>query len=215
MAVTQNTFILTDQGYIRARHISTQRVWDGYSFVPFTPEPVVKANMITVTLSDGSSVRCSEDHEFTLPYGIRTSDLELGTRLNKPQWPVIEGSHKQNISMYEQGCYSGSVWITENSRPKTWVPHNMSSCDKLDWIRGLLNRDMFISKNHSFLMAAKYLLNTTGRNAFVRPFHERWMLQDYPIDKVPFVRPLTIKKSGTEHNLISTATSCVFDGVYC
>ena len=109
--VTGDTLILTDQGYVEIGSVVGKevRVWNGETWSNVTPFSTGENPLVTVYLSDGTSLTCTPYHEFILAGGIRVQAEELkpGERLEKFSMPVVQGGEDYPVDAYSQGFYSG------------------------------------------------------------------------------------------------------------
>lgn len=135
--VSFNTTILTDKGHEKIGLLvgKTVNVWNGFEYSRVVPKQTgTNQNMVTIGLSDGSELRCTTAHKFILENGsrVQADQLSIGTKLEKSEWPTIDGSSKYNIDMYGQGFFSGDGWIKKETggqyislyADKKNIPHN-------------------------------------------------------------------------------------------
>ena len=127
--VIGETEILTRDGYRRIDSVIEQEleVWNGFEWSMVTPK-ITGTNqpLVTVSLSDGRTLTCTEYHNFHIAKGyggdseqIRAVDLNPGMKLIKHSFPMIEhGLKLQNA--YTQGFVSAEgmdgydfVWVYE------------------------------------------------------------------------------------------------------
>lgn len=113
--VIGETEILTREGYIRIDSVVDREVevWNGFEWSKTTPKVTGKNQpVVTVTLSDGRVLTCTEYHTFHIAkgytgdsYKVKAKDLESGMKLIKHSFPIIEsGAELKNA--YTQGFVS-------------------------------------------------------------------------------------------------------------
>lgn len=98
--VTGDTEILTPEGYVRIDNVIDQEIeiWNGFEWSMVTPKVTGRNQpILTVTLSDGKSLTCTEYHRFEISIdyngnqkSILARDLEPGMKIIKHQYPIIE-----------------------------------------------------------------------------------------------------------------------------
>lgn len=93
--VAGGTMILADDGYVAIESVVDQevRVWNGSQFSTVTPKVTgTDQEIYDLVFSDGSNLSCTPYHKFILEDGSRVEikDLELGAKLSKFSYPVIE-----------------------------------------------------------------------------------------------------------------------------
>lgn len=101
--VAGDTEILTKDGYRAIKDlvgVSTD-VWNGFEWSTVVPRITGhNRKMVTVTLSDGRSLRCTENHKWVIVTGYNSSqtqerisaiDLIPGQKLLKHEFPIVEG----------------------------------------------------------------------------------------------------------------------------
>lgn len=111
LCVAPETTILTDKGHIRIDSLVDQsvNVWNGKQW----SEVVVRKTgsdqkLVTVTLSNGAKIECTEYHKFILSDGTRVSAKELtpGTKLIKSSFPVLKDGEDFKYA-YTHGAFCG------------------------------------------------------------------------------------------------------------
>ena len=111
------TEILTNVGYIPIDELIGQQVlvWNGFEFSEVEPRATGHNQpLVTVTLSSGQSLTCTEYHEFVIALDykgatkrVRATDLEPGMKLIKTSYPVItQGETIHPDRAYTQGFVS-------------------------------------------------------------------------------------------------------------
>ena len=111
--VAYETPILTlEHGYTPIGEIVNQdvHVWNGECWSLTTPRVTGEnQSMVSVTLSDGSHLRCTRAHKFVLSDGSKrdAEDLSKGDKLIKHTWPTIVEGVNPEIDPYSQGFFSG------------------------------------------------------------------------------------------------------------
>lgn len=109
--VTSDTKVLTDKGHYPIKDLIEKpiSIWNGYKFSQVIPKLTAKSQeLMEVTFSNGSKLRCTPYHKFILKNDERVEckDLKLGDKIQKCEMPVINGS-KEIENAYTQGFYSG------------------------------------------------------------------------------------------------------------
>lgn len=113
--VPAGTEILTRYGYKPIDSLLNQKVdiWNGFEWSPVVPHKTGEnQKLVTVTLSSGQTLTCTEGHEFeiALDYDGTTQrvyayDLEPGMKLIKTNYPVLDEGHLLPLA-YTQGFIS-------------------------------------------------------------------------------------------------------------
>lgn len=121
--VTGDTLILTDEGYVPIidRVGLPTNVWNGHEYSIVIPKRTGKnQDILHVTLSDGSSLNVTPYHKFILKDlgRVEAKDLEIGDKLEKCEYPVIEGYDIPSLDMYTQGFFSGDGYISKSEGRK-------------------------------------------------------------------------------------------------
>lgn len=67
-------------------------------------------------MSDGSILNVTPYHKFILKDlgRVEAKDLEIGSKLEKCEYPVIEGYDIPSLDMYTQGFFSGDGYISKS-----------------------------------------------------------------------------------------------------
>lgn len=117
--VTGDTLILTDEGYvpIKDRVGFPTNIWNGHEYSIVIPKRTGKnQDILRVTLSDGSVLNVTPYHKFILKDlgRVEAKDLEIGSKLEKCEYPVIEGYDIPSLDMYTQGFFSGDGYISKS-----------------------------------------------------------------------------------------------------
>lgn len=111
--VTGDTLILTNQGYVRIDSVVgvETEIWNGFEWSLVMPQITGENQEIfDLEFSDGTQLACTPYHKFIMADGsrIEAKDMQLGNKLSKFNFPVIEGKHTLNEKIaYTQGFYSG------------------------------------------------------------------------------------------------------------
>ena len=113
--VAGDTPILTEEGWkdIDKCLDNPISVWNGHRWSTVTPRITgYNQPMVTVKLSDGSSLRCTEAHKFILKDSsrVQAKGLVVGAKLEKSIWPVITNKDTSSLDYYAQGFFSGDGW---------------------------------------------------------------------------------------------------------
>jgi ribonucleoside-triphosphate reductase (thioredoxin) len=98
--VSGDTEILTRKGYQRIDSLvdKSVEIWNGFEWSTVTPKITGKNQaMLTVTFSDGRTLRCTEYHTFHIAQcytgkseEVKAKDLQSGMKLIKHELPIIE-----------------------------------------------------------------------------------------------------------------------------
>lgn len=109
--VTPDTPILTDKGYTPIIETVGQKVnvWNGEGWSEVEPRKTGENQpVVTVELSNGRSITCTDYHGFILEDGtkVEAENLKVGDRLAKCEFPVISGQVEVDAP-YTQGFYAG------------------------------------------------------------------------------------------------------------
>lgn len=164
-----DTLLLTDSGYFEIQSLVGQQVnvWNGKRWSAVTPE-ITNHNqeMLKITLSDGSSFRCTKYHNWPVWNNeqetmVQAKDLKEGTQLSKFNLPIVAGViEEQHQYMYFKGF------------DREFVPDCLFSvASRMAWLSGLLDSDTDYEKDgigeiHSesieFLSDTKLMLTTLG-----------------------------------------------------
>jgi len=108
-----DTKILTRNGFKEIQHTIGQKidVWNGYEFSEVEPKITGKnQEMLNVSFSDGSNLKCTKYHKFVLNNDIRieAQNLSIGDKLERFGFPVIDGEKSlPEKEAYTMGFYSG------------------------------------------------------------------------------------------------------------
>lgn len=113
--VPGDTLILTSFGYKTIAECvgNPTVVWNGSEWSTVVPFSTGVNDLVKVTLSDGTSLTCTEYHEFVVAGGVKVQavDLNIGDRLEKFSMPIVRTGEFYDISQgvdgYSQGFYSG------------------------------------------------------------------------------------------------------------
>ena len=120
--VTGDTKVLTSTGHIPIIKLIDKDVdiWNGFKFSKVIPTLTAKdQELYEVTLSNGSSLKCTPYHKFILKDGNRVEckDLKAGAQLQKCEFPIITGT-KDLKNPYTQGFFSGDGFICKDRNAK-------------------------------------------------------------------------------------------------
>lgn len=154
-----DTLVLTENGYIPIKKLTKRgkmvKVWNGHEWSEVLPEVTgYNQNMYRVTLSDGSSGKCTAYHKFIREDGTRVEAKKLkpGTRLSQACYPIIDNPDSIYVARkisYTGGFLSGDHCIeTIKNKNGVWV-----SGDKVN----LINK----------LDCADYTMHHDGRRCFI------------------------------------------------
>lgn len=127
--VVGETKILTDRGYVEIKSTvgSDTTIWNGKEWSSVVPFAVGTHPTLEVLLSNGATIRCTENHKFLTATGTRhageerveAKDLVVGQRLAKYDMPVIQdGTAVYGVDAYSQGFYSGDG---TTGLPRSWL----------------------------------------------------------------------------------------------
>ena len=114
---TGDTPLLTSEGYQPIGDLVGKPVdiWNGAEWSTVSPFSTGTNEIVTVNLSDGTSLDCTPYHKFLIVEGFRNDkaerieaqDLQEGMKLQKWDMPVVEEGEDYSIDAYSQGFYSG------------------------------------------------------------------------------------------------------------
>ena len=98
LCVSGDTLILTDKGWKEIKSLAGQyvNVWNGEQFSKSAVDKTSdKSKLLTVNFSNGSSLKCTENHIFFIQKGIHTlqkpcKELRVGDRIQKYILPIID-----------------------------------------------------------------------------------------------------------------------------
>lgn len=144
--VAGDTEILTKDGYKRIDSVlnKTVQVWNGFEWSTVVPKVTGHDQpMVTVTLSDGRSLRCTEAHKWIVVDGygkhlteerVSAIDLRLGQKLLKAEYPVLEaGKDVGDTFAYTQGFVSAEGM---DGYPYCYVYDTKAMCvSRMGWHR--------------------------------------------------------------------------------
>ena len=127
--VTGDTKILTDKGYIEIKDLVNKEtnIWNGYEFSQVIPTITGRdKEILDIELSNGMVISCTQNHKFVMKDGnkIEAQDLQIGDKLIKWNYPIIEGDNSLNISrkeMYTKGFFSGDGCYQNNERIRNTI----------------------------------------------------------------------------------------------
>lgn len=111
--VTGDTYILTDEGYVKIKNVVDQNIniWNGYQYSSVKPRVTgYNQPMLHIKMSDGSELDCTEYHKFILSDNTRVEakKLIIGDKLKKHYFPVIgSGEDIPEKIAYTQGFFMG------------------------------------------------------------------------------------------------------------
>lgn len=177
--VSGDTLILTSEGYKQIDNLEGKSVsvWNGETFSSTQIRQTgTNMPMKDISFSDGSHLSCTYGHGFYLRNGtkVEASQLQVGDKLLKHSWPIIDSSNIKLEDAYTQGF------------SKTKVPSvDIRLKDRKLWLRGIMDSDGHVtkegnaqisSKNRKFLEDIKLLLNTMGATGTLSPMREHWRL---------------------------------------
>lgn len=115
---TGDTLVLTDIGYKRIDSLigKNTNVWNGFEWSTVIPRVTAEnQEILLVSLSDGSTLKCTPYHSFILKNGskVEAQNLSVGDKLTRFMLPVIAGTEEMS-SPYSRGFYCGDG--TRNTR---------------------------------------------------------------------------------------------------
>jgi ribonucleotide reductase alpha subunit len=147
--VSENTLILTDNGYFRIVDKLNQkiRVWNGKEFSEVIPSITgYNQKMMKITFSDGSELECTPYHGFYTWEGFErdgnsvkkeAKDLIVGDKLEKHEFPTLIKNkiNDTDKSFYTLGFFAGDGFINRNSTTHiSLYGEKKNLLDKLDVI---------------------------------------------------------------------------------
>lgn len=182
--VTGDTPILTKDGYRRIQDTVGHNVviWDGREWVLVEPFSTGHNDTLTVHLSDGTSLTCTDYHKWLIHDGeekrVETRYLKPGDKLAKYDMPVVgdeDFDEEQTSAAYSQGFYSADG---NKDQKFSWVPLEEHSLRyRLEWFAGLMDGDGTVvrydnsdslqlsSVDKAFLLDVRLLLTSMGVQA--------------------------------------------------
>ena len=120
--VTGDTLILTDAGYYPIKMLvgSEVTIWNGYEWSNVIPQVTgLNQPIRRITMSDGSSLDCTDYHKFILSNGerVEAKDLKEGDALVDFEYPIIPGwvGLDEKIA-YTKGFLTGDGCVDERGR---------------------------------------------------------------------------------------------------
>lgn len=115
--VTGDTLILTDKGYQQIKDCVGKEtvIWNGIQWSTVVPFSTGVNPLMLITMSDGTTVKCTPYHAFILQdssrsphYRKEAKDLNEGDKLAKFDMPVVDGTVSDyGVDAYSQGFYQG------------------------------------------------------------------------------------------------------------
>lgn len=110
--VTGDTKILTDKGYLEIKDLVgvQTNIWNGYEWSKVTPKITgYNQKMRHIKLSNGMELDCTNYHKFVMKDGSRVKavDLQVGDKLAKWEYPVIDCFDYDMDNAYTAGFYCG------------------------------------------------------------------------------------------------------------
>ena len=147
LCVAPETLILTDKGQFPIKELAGKRVrvWNGDGFSESdVVQTGVEQELLTVELSNGSTLTCTPYHKFLISEGytdtssiadatrIDAQDLKSGMKLKKSALPTLAGDSTLDFKdPYTHGFFCGDGTYTTSHRPqlclygekKALVPH--------------------------------------------------------------------------------------------
>lgn len=126
--VAPETEILTSSGYkpIVETVGEETEIWNGENWATVVPYAAGEAELVRVTLTDGSYLDCTWNHRWVIDGKgfVETSDIKVGDKLQKFDMPVVVSGDDPQIDAYSQGFYSGDgtkgykrSWVYEPKYP--------------------------------------------------------------------------------------------------
>jgi len=114
LCVHPDTKILTNSGNKRIADLEDEQVtiWNGFEWSDvFVKKTNVDQELLEVSVSNGSSLKCTPYHKFWIKEDgkeslIEAKDLDVGMKIVKHRMPIIEGQEELDLA-YEQGFYQG------------------------------------------------------------------------------------------------------------
>ncbi len=186
--VAGDTPILTDKGYVKiGEHVGEMlNVWNGSEFSEVEIRKTGEDQpMVTVTLSDGSTLRCTEAHRFVDAEGGRVNaiDLKEGTELLRGGWPVIDGEVMEaELDYYAQGFFSGDGWVDSACGAQRIALYGNKRAIEHDWAA---------MSHHTYQVAGTYPnSDNTRQRDYLRYKPGTFLAKEY----VPIDAPLEAKR---------------------
>jgi ribonucleoside-diphosphate reductase alpha chain len=120
--ISGDTLVLTDKGHLPIDQLLDAPIhaWNGHEWSTVQPQYTGDKDIYLVTFSDGSVLRCSNNHKFHIQKGynkgsgkdklslevVETKDLMVGDKLQKHNLPVVYFGVEM-LDAYTQGMFSG------------------------------------------------------------------------------------------------------------
>lgn len=130
LCVAPESTLLTDRGEYPIVTLAGRQVnvWNGHEYSNVTVEKTSDhQKLVTVVLSDGRKLECTEYHKWYVqdgyddePREVRTHELSLGDRLIKWSSPVIEGQAEMNRP-YTNGFATGDGTTLSDTRTRLYL----------------------------------------------------------------------------------------------
>lgn len=108
--VSGETEILTLNGYVPIDSVidTEQTIWNGEDWEVVKPYEAGEAELVRVTLTDGSALDCTWNHRWVIDGEfVETANLKIGDKLSKFDMPVVSVGEDYSVDAYSQGFYSG------------------------------------------------------------------------------------------------------------
>lgn len=108
--VSGETEILTIDGYVPIDTVigTKQTIWNGENWAEVEPYEAGEADLVRVTLTDGSSLKCTWNHRWVIDGEfVETESLKVGDKLSKFDMPIVTSGEVYPVDAYSQGFYSG------------------------------------------------------------------------------------------------------------
>lgn len=161
------TRILTRDGYHPIGKLVADgwegEIWNGKEWSTVKPFHTGRRHTRRISFSDGTSLRCTDNHKFILKDYSRkiAADLKLGDALGKFDMPVVETGETYVTDAYSQGFYSGdgSTGLTYS---KLYEPKYSCSSRLIGEIRTPINLRNFVNWWHGPMLRKAFVpLNGT------------------------------------------------------
>jgi len=164
LCVSGDTYILTRNGQVQIARLEDEmvEVWNGKEWSETTVRCTsnVPTKLLTVNLSDGSSLNCTPEHKFYIKDSdgvlIKTDaqELNIGDILIDFKLP-----NASEITV-SRDCFSDNLLekLMNMSRLK-FVPLDSSNAFKIKWLNNILKTSRYSNGNHYIIGEKGFLLN--------------------------------------------------------
>ena len=141
LCVSEDTPILTNQGYKTIKYLKNTvvPVWNGYEFTPATIKKTnSNVDLLKLTFSDGSELKCTPYHKFSLLDGSVKEAKDLDSEIDKImtcEMPIVLEGHK-TLDL-ENPYFSATDYKSHDDM--CYIPINSTYECRLQWAAGLVD----------------------------------------------------------------------------